>query len=69
MKGSHVEHWLNGFKLLEYELGSADWLARVKASKFSAWPNYGLARSGHIGLQGDHSGTLAFRRIRIRDFK
>ncbi len=69
VKGSHVEHWLNGFKLLEYEIGSPDWLARVKASKFSAWPNYGLARSGHIGLQGDHSGTLAFRKIRIRDFR
>jgi hypothetical protein len=68
-RGTHVEHWLNGFKLLEYEFGSTDWLARVKASKFNAWPNYGLARSGHIGLQGDHSGTLAFRNIRIREFK
>ena len=68
-KGNHVEHWLNGFKLLEYEFGSADWLARVKASKFDAWPNYGRARAGHIGLQGDHAGTLAFRNIRIRDLK
>lgn len=69
VKGNHVEHWLNGFKLLEYEFGSADWLARVKASKFNAWPHYGTARSGHIGLQGDHSGTLAFRNIRIRELK
>jgi hypothetical protein len=69
VKGSHVEHWLNGFRLLEYELGSPEWLARVKASKFSAWPNYGLAKSGHIGLQGDHPGTLAFRNIRIRELK
>jgi hypothetical protein len=68
-RGSHVEHWLNGFKLLEYELGGADWLAKVQASKFNAWPNYGRARSGHIGLQGDHAGTLAFRNIRIREFK
>jgi hypothetical protein len=68
-KGTHVEHWLNGVKLLEYEFGSADWLARVKGSKFNAWPNYGLAKSGHIGLQGDHTGTLAFRNIRIRDLK
>lgn len=68
-KGSHVEHWLNGFKLLEYELGSPDWLSRVQASKFNAWPNYGRARSGHIGLQGDHAGTLAFRSIRIRELK
>jgi len=65
--GGHVEHWLNDFKLLEYELGSADWLARVKTSKFSAWPNYGRATRGHIALQGDHAGSLAFRNIRIRE--
>jgi hypothetical protein len=68
-KGAHVEHWLNGFKLLEYEFWSPDWLAKVKASKFGAWPNYGLSKSGHIGLQGDHLGTLAFRNIRIRELK
>ena len=65
-KGSHIEHWLNGVKLLEYELGSADWQTRVKASKFKDWPNYGRAPRGHIGLQGDHAGTLGFRNIRIR---
>jgi hypothetical protein len=64
--GAHVEHWLNGFKLVEYELGSPDWEARVKASKFAAWPNYGRAKRGHIAMQGDHAGTLAFRNIRIR---
>jgi hypothetical protein len=68
-KGTHVEHWLNGFKLLEYEFGSADWSARVKASKFKDWTNYGLSKSGRIGLQGDHTGTLAFRNIRIRELK
>jgi hypothetical protein len=66
-KGSHVEHWLNGIKLLEYELGSPDWEAKVKASKFNAWPNYGRAKRGHIALQGDHEGSLAFRNIRIRE--
>jgi hypothetical protein len=65
--GAHVEHWLNGFKLLEYELWSPDWEAKVKASKFSAWPNYGRAKKGHIALQGDHNGELAFRNIRIRE--
>ena len=65
-KGSHVEHWLNGVKLLEYELGSADWEAKVKASKFKDWPNYGRARRGHFALQGDHEGSLAFRNIRVR---
>jgi hypothetical protein len=68
-KGSHVEHWLNGFKLLEYELGSADWEAKVKASKFGEWPHYGRAKRGHIALQGDHAGRLAFRNIRIRELQ
>jgi hypothetical protein len=66
--GSHVEHWMNGTKLLEYELGSPDWAARVKASKFVAWPHYGTATRGYIGIQGDHAGSLALRRIRIHTF-
>ena len=66
-KGGHVEHWLNGTKVVEYELWSDDWKAKVKASKFNAWPNYGLAKKGHIALQGDHRGELAFRNIRIRE--
>src|SRR5438128_6503022 len=57
-KGSHVEHWLNGVKLLEYELWSPDWEAKVKASKFAAYPNFGRAKNGHIHLQGYHSGVL-----------
>jgi hypothetical protein len=66
-RGSHVEHWLNGTKLLEYELGGPDWTAKVKASKFNDWPNYGKARRGHIGIQGDHNGTLALRNVKIRE--
>ena len=68
-KGAHVEHWLNGFKMEEYELGSPDWTAKVKASKFNAWPNYGRAKRGHLALQGDHNGELAFRNIRIRELR
>jgi hypothetical protein len=67
VKGTHVEHWLNGRKVVEYELQSADWKSKVAASKFTAYPNYGLASTGLIGLQGDHPGTLAIRRIRIRE--
>src|SRR5262245_10786919 len=69
VNGNHVEHWLNGFKLLEYEFGSADWKAKVKASKFSDYPNYGKAKRGHIAMQGDHEGTLAFRNIKIRELR
>lgn len=63
--GSHVEHWLNGVKVVEYELGSAEWEARVRASKFASMPLYGRAQQGHIGLQ-DHGDRVEFRNIRIR---
>jgi hypothetical protein len=65
-KGDTVQHWLNGQKLLEYVIGSPDWLAKVKASKFAAYPNYGLAKTGYIGIQGDHDGSLSIRNVRIR---
>lgn len=68
-KGAHVEHWLNETKLLEYELWSPDWEAKVKASKFAVWPNYGRAKRGHIAFQGDHGGELSLRNIRIRELK
>ena len=68
-QGAHVEHWLNGEKVVEYELWSPDWEAKVKASKFKDWPNYGRAKRGHLALQGDHNGSLAFRNIRIRELK
>ena len=67
--GNHVQHWMNGQKLLEYDFGSPDWQAKVKASKFAAYPNYGRASSGYIGIQGDHDGTLWVRNIRIREIK
>ena len=66
---AHVEHWLNGVNVVEYELWSPDWEAKVQATKFRAWPKFGRAPRGHIGLQGDHAGTLAFRNIRIRDLR
>ena len=64
--GPHVEHWLNGVKLLEYEMWTPEWTAKVTASKFNQWPTYGLARRGHIGLQ-DHGDVVSFRNIRIRE--
>ncbi|MGO9934751.1 MAG: DUF1080 domain-containing protein [Steroidobacteraceae bacterium] len=67
VSGTHVEHWMNGQLVVGYELESPDWKAKVAASKFSKYPNYGLAKTGFIGIQGDHSGALALRRIRIRE--
>jgi hypothetical protein len=67
VSGGHVEHWLNGRKVVEYDLWSSDWKARVASSKFAAYANYGLAMTGLIGLQGDHPGALSIRRIRVRE--
>jgi hypothetical protein len=66
VRGSHVEHWLNGKKLVDFELWSPDWQARVAKSKFGEWKDYGRAHSGYIGIQGDHDGALSLRNIRIR---
>ena len=65
VRGNHVEHWLNGVKLVEYELGSADWKERVAKSKFHEYPIFGTAAEGHIGLQ-DHGDRVEFRNIKIR---
>jgi hypothetical protein len=67
VRGTHVEHWLNGRKVVEYDFESPDWKSKVASSKFAAYPNYGMARTGVIGLQGDHTGTLAIRRMRLRE--
>jgi hypothetical protein len=69
VRGHHVEHWMNGQKLLEYELGSPDWEAKVAASKFGKWPHYGRLAKGFIGIQGDHDGTLSLRNIMIRELR
>ena len=65
VNGDHVDQWMNGVHVVEYELGGADWQKRVAASKFSAWPEYGQASRGHIGLQ-DHGDEVSFRNMKIR---
>ena len=65
VNGNHVEHWLNGVRMVAYELGSADWAQRVAASKFRAMPGYGRSPVGRIALQ-NHGDTVAFRNIRLR---
>ncbi len=63
--GDHVEHWLNGLKVVEYERGGEEFLAMKAKSKFSDLPEYGLHKEGHILLQ-DHSSRVGFRNIRIK---
>jgi hypothetical protein len=68
-RGPHIEHWLNGTKLFEFEQWSPEWDAKVKASKFAVWANFGKARRGHIALQGDHGGEFAVRNFCLRELK
>ena len=65
VNGPHVEHWLNGEKLLEYELWSDEWKSRVAASKFKTMPDYGMMTTGHIALQDD-GDRVWYRNIKIR---
>ncbi len=66
--GPKVEHWLNGKKVVEYELWSDEWQKLKENSKWKNMPHYGTAKSGHIGLQ-DHGGLTMFRNIKIRELK
>jgi hypothetical protein len=65
VNGRHVEHWLNGVRMLQYELWSPDWEMRVRGSKFAPHAHYGRNTEGFIGLQ-DHGDWVAFRSIKIR---
>jgi hypothetical protein len=66
VKGNHVEHWLNGAKVLEYELGSEQVKAGVAASKFKNVKGFGEKVRGHI-LLTDHKDEAWFRNIKIRE--
>ena len=62
----HVEHWLNGKKIVEYELGSDKWKAEKAKGKWKDTPEYGMSKKGHIALQ-DHGSEAWFRNIKIKD--
>lgn len=62
----HVEHWLNGVKILEFEAWTDDWFERKNSGKWTNAPEYGLAHKGVICLQ-DHGYPASFRNIKIKE--
>jgi len=64
-KGNHVEHWLNGKKIVEFQRGTPQWDALVNQSKYIANPGWGTPLKSPILLQ-DHRDEVSFRNIKIR---
>jgi len=62
----HVEHWLNGEKVVEFEAWTDDWFERKNSGKWENAPEYGLARKGAICLQ-DHGSAAWFRNVKIKE--
>jgi hypothetical protein len=65
VNGNHVEHWLNGLKVVEYEIQSDDWNKRIQSSKWKDFPEYGKRSKGHLDLQ-DHSNEVWFRNLKVK---
>jgi hypothetical protein len=67
LRGNHGEHWLNGAKVVEYDLSTPLMDSALARSKYKSIPNFAQRRAGHIVLQ-DHIDEVYFRSLKIRRF-
>jgi hypothetical protein len=65
LNGNHGEHWLNGKKVVEYELGTPHFDSLFQKSKYHKYPHFPEKRYGHIVLQ-DHADDVWFRNLKIK---
>lgn len=68
VNGTHVEHWLNGRKILEFDRWTPQWKKLRDSGKWKEAPDYGLAKTGRIVLQ-DHGSVFWFRNIKVRPIR
>lgn len=66
VNNNHVEHWLNGKKVVEYTIGSDEWNKLIAASKFKDWKEFGKHEKGHIAFQ-DHGNDVWYKNIKVKN--
>ena len=66
VNGTHVEHWLNGEKIVSFERWTPEWMKMKTEGKWKDYPDYGMAKKGKLGLQ-DHGSVIWFKNIKIKE--
>ncbi len=65
-RGNHGEHWLNGARIVEFEIGTPSFDSLMAKSKYRTIPGFATRRKGHVVLQ-DHGDEVFFRNIKVRE--